>query len=114
MPKWEHLASNRPNRAKRLFDVPAAAFTLGIREKEYRDRGMPMGGIGTGSFQHTRSGGFKYWILDPVLVERPEASEPNQFHVYMESGSKKVATVMNTGRHERYDWGWEWPGDGEQ
>jgi non-lysosomal glucosylceramidase len=68
----------------------------------------PAGGIGSGSFEWTLSGNFRYWFLQlGWMVD--DTVWADQFHVYMKRGGKTVAQTLSADAPPSPALGaWEW------
>lgn len=71
----------------------------------------PVGGIGSGSFEWTISGNFRYWFLKPGWMV-DDTVWANQFHVYMRHNQRSVAHTLSTDvppGNELQSWAWNYP-----
>ena len=71
----------------------------------------PAGGIGSGAFEWTMSGNFRYWFLKPGWYV-DETVWANQFHVFMKSGKTRIARTLSTDAPSDKTlgaWAWGYP-----
>lgn len=71
----------------------------------------PVGGIGSGSFEWTMSGNFRYWFLKSGWMV-DDTVWANQFHVYMRQNQRSVAQTLSTDfppGNELQSWAWNYP-----
>jgi len=71
----------------------------------------PVGGIGSGSYEWTMSGNFRYWFLKSGWMV-DDTVWPNQFHVFMKQGNKAVAQTLSTDAPPSgtlASWKWKYP-----
>ena len=114
-----HSPSNPGGFPQCAFDRPIG-HTLGWYGKtvargdiEARAEGSacPAGGIGSGSYEWTMSGNFRYWFLKSGWMV-DDTVWADQFHVFMKQGNKSLAQTLSTDAPPSgalQSWTWEYP-----
>lgn len=96
------LAKVSKRKKRKFFPVPACAWKRYLGdipdecESSSPNRGVALGGFGTGSFMYNISGSFgPFQALDNVIYKRKWFSEA-AFHIYEKQGSKKIVKCLAT------------------
>ncbi len=79
-------------------------------EAQAEGSACPVGGIGSGSFEWTMSGNFRYWFLKSGWMV-DDAVRADQFHVFMRQGDRTVVRTLSTaappaGSLSSWEWGY--------
>ena len=67
----------------------------------------PVGGLGTGGYEWTISGRFRYWFLKSGWYV-DDYLPADAFHVYMKKGNQKIIQTISAGRPENVLQSWNW------
>ena len=133
-PKLKALSSNlefnfKPATAN-LAGFPACSFTRpfgyklekfgqtvapGNTDNNAEGSACPVGGFGTGGFEWTISGNFRYWFLKPGWFV-DESVQADAFHVFIKKGSEKIVQTISVERPADILKTWKWglaPGSGD-
>lgn len=71
----------------------------------------PVGGIGSGSFEWTMSGNFRYWFLKPGWMV-DDTVWADQFHVFIRQNQRAVAQTLSADpppESKLQSWAWNYP-----
>jgi non-lysosomal glucosylceramidase len=80
-------------------------------EAQAEGSACPAGGIGSGSYEWTMSGNFRYWFLKSGWMV-DDTVWADQFHVFMKQGKKAIAQTLSTEAPPSgalQSWKWKYP-----